>query len=161
MAEHKPPQCGRCAHRNYLLTCDDYDALVAAHDARCAICKRSGPETAHGHLCIDHDPFVGQWAVRGLLRSRCNGQVDAPWVTAPEYAAYRAESWYLHWLPGKGVTIAAMLEPPQGARIAVNGRTWRRGQRGWVCSLKNAKCDAISWREINRRFGPYNVSRVA
>lgn len=49
----------------YGLSIEEYDALVLAHEGRCAIC--SG-ELRHGQ--IDHDPKTEK--VRGLLCSTCN-----------------------------------------------------------------------------------------
>lgn len=37
---HEPPPRGYCAHRQYLLSCDDFDRLAEDLDNRCAICKR-------------------------------------------------------------------------------------------------------------------------
>jgi hypothetical protein len=54
--------------RNFGLTVDEYEAFVAAHDSRCAICDAEPPEGKRHHL--DHDHESG--AVRGLLCVRCN-----------------------------------------------------------------------------------------
>ena len=52
-----------------LLTEDDYAALLAAQDGRCAICRRP-PKEGGRRLSVDHDHATG--AVRGLLCFRCN-----------------------------------------------------------------------------------------
>ncbi len=57
------------ALRGHGLTVEQYEAMVAAQDNRCAIC---GNEQVgrFGRLAIDHDHQTG--AVRGLLCARCN-----------------------------------------------------------------------------------------
>lgn len=60
--------------RAYGITVGDYDAMLAAQDDRCAICRQ--PETARSNggrirsLAIDHDHETGD--VRGLLCHACN-----------------------------------------------------------------------------------------
>lgn len=47
---------------------DDYDAMYAAQDGRCAICRRATGKTRR--LSVDHDHATGK--VRGLLCRVCN-----------------------------------------------------------------------------------------
>lgn len=56
--------------RQYLygITTDQYDALLAAQDNRCAICRVDTPGGKGWH--VDHDHTTG--AVRGLLCGHCN-----------------------------------------------------------------------------------------
>lgn len=54
--------------RSFGLTLDEYDALVADQDGRCAIC-RDEPKAGQ-FLHVDHDHGTGE--VRGLLCVRCN-----------------------------------------------------------------------------------------
>lgn len=56
-----------CTHKQYLLTCDEYETLRAASRSRCQMCGRPG-----SRLVIDHDHAIGNWAVRGLICDRCN-----------------------------------------------------------------------------------------
>lgn len=53
--------------RVYGLKPGEYQAMLAAQDGRCAICRRL-PVTLR--LAVDHDHETG--AVRGLLCKRCN-----------------------------------------------------------------------------------------
>lgn len=52
--------------RSWGMTEVQYDALVAAQDGRCAVCRRGTVKT----LCVDHDHATGQ--VRGLCCQDCN-----------------------------------------------------------------------------------------
>lgn len=58
--------------REYGINRDEYDALVARQDGRCAICKEV-PEPVHGKrtgLYVDHCHTTNK--VRGLLCQNCN-----------------------------------------------------------------------------------------
>lgn len=93
MPNHVPPRSGRCSHKVYDMTCDDYDQLVDDADGRCQICRVAPHETNRGFLVIDHDAKVGPWAVRGLLCSDCNTAI--PCGSAPGWArAYLASPWW-------------------------------------------------------------------
>lgn len=48
---------------------EEYDAMLAAQDGRCAICRIDKPG-GRGEFHVDHDHVTG--AVRGLLCTRCN-----------------------------------------------------------------------------------------
>jgi len=63
--------------RLYGITIEDYEALLARQDGRCAICRADQPggtqpeDRVSWH--VDHDHATG--AVRGLLCNRCNRAV--------------------------------------------------------------------------------------
>ncbi len=55
-------------------TTDDYEALYASQDGKCAVCGRDirlyGTNRNDGDACVDHSHGTG--SVRGLLCRRCN-----------------------------------------------------------------------------------------
>ena len=59
--------------RNYGLTLEDYDLMVAAQDGKCAICGTvsiEGEDQAGFTLAVDHNHRTG--VIRGLLCIHCN-----------------------------------------------------------------------------------------
>lgn len=74
---NEPPTMKHRRHnlkRNYGMTQSDYEAMVAAQNGECAICRRlpSG-RGRYARLVIDHDHETG--AVRGLLCNKCNAAI--------------------------------------------------------------------------------------
>lgn len=68
------------------MECVDLDALYARAGHACEICRRvEGRDT--GVLNIDHEGFLGWFAVRGLLCGPCNG-----WIEWPSYWPEQAEA---------------------------------------------------------------------
>ena len=61
--------------RIYGLTVDQYDAMLAAQDGVCAICKSPDPNGRSGstYFVVDHDHATGD--VRGLLCAPCNSGI--------------------------------------------------------------------------------------
>lgn len=54
--------------RRYGITLEEYEAMFAKQDGKCAICNGVCPTGRN--LAVDHDHDTGK--VRGLLCSRCN-----------------------------------------------------------------------------------------
>jgi len=122
------------------------------------ICRRAGHETGHGFLCIDHDPFVGQWAVRGLLCSSCNGRLSMSPGWRPEAIAYLADPWYLRRFTELGISIDLSAEPPIGSSAHTGRNRWKRTRRGWECQSRLGPHRAISWNDLHRRYGPHMIN---
>lgn len=57
--------------RRYGISVDNYEAMLATQNGKCAICGSPNPGVAgRKHFTIDHDHATG--GVRGLLCMRCN-----------------------------------------------------------------------------------------
>lgn len=56
--------------RRYSLTIEQWNALFASQDNKCAICPAT--ETPDGRWHTDHDDDLGPTAIRGILCVRCN-----------------------------------------------------------------------------------------
>jgi hypothetical protein len=155
MKHIKPPK-SPCSHRVYQLDCAEYDRLLAHADGRCQICGVAPEGTKHGHLVVDHDASVGQWAVRGLLCSNCNTAL--PIGTAPEWAAdYLARPWWKLELERRGVEVSPLPEPPRGSVVmACRGIRWRRTGDRWE-HVANYGGLPRSWSQLQRRYGPHNI----
>lgn len=91
MTEHG--RCGR--HQTYDLSCDEFDWLLVRCDGQCEHCGVLEFETPHRQLHIDHDARVGWHAVRGMLCSRCNTNLDRGLLAADTAAAYLANPWWM------------------------------------------------------------------
>jgi len=59
-------------YKNYKLTPQDYDAMLATQGGRCAVptCRADKPGGNRKYFCVDHDHDTG--AVRGLTCYKCN-----------------------------------------------------------------------------------------
>lgn len=87
----------RSLARNFGITPDDYQRLLAAQEGRCAIC-RTKPRTRR--LAVDHNHQTGE--VRGLLCTRCNHKVLGAANENP--ALLRRAAAYLENPPTSGAT---------------------------------------------------------
>src|SRR6266496_2487695 len=57
--------------KDYGLTPEEFDTLLASQDGRCAICRSETPKSRrNGTWCVDHDHETGR--IRGLLCTACN-----------------------------------------------------------------------------------------
>jgi len=152
---HRKRKSGPCTHRNYLLDCAEYDALLNHAGHRCQICGKSAAETGHGKLFIDHEPFVGQWAVRGILCNVCNAHSKL--LDAAVWAAYLADPWYLRM----GLDPRVLDEPPVGSCVVIYPRKirWYRRTTEWHTDARQAPSPQ-SWESLNKRYGPFNIQIV-
>lgn len=141
-------------HCLYGLTCEQYEALLAACNRRCQTCAKPSSETTARKLFIDHDNRVGKWAVRGLLDGRCNAilRSDRP---APEWARqYLADPWWRCMLAERGLS-AEMPEPPEDRVLDFFDRIWFHRAAGWSTGVWRRP--VLSWPELVRRYGPHNL----
>lgn len=83
-------------HESFYLSCDEYKRLVIESSGRCRICAQHFPLNK---LAIDHDDWISDRAVRGLLCDRCNsmlGSVDnGSRPPTPSEIAYLRNPFYL------------------------------------------------------------------
>jgi len=149
----------RCQHKKYQLSCADYEALQVRAQRCCEICGTPGTETPHGFLVIDHDATAGDWAVRGLLCSRCNTMLDSHVHVLEQGAVkrYLSEPWYKVMLCGHGPTWDRMPEPSEGVEVRTRqGRVWRRQGERWVrFNAHDRTLAKTTWAALWRRHGPH------
>lgn len=156
------------AHRRYMITCEQYDGLLAECGNRCATCRLPAADNGMaGKLFIDHDYAFGMWAVRGLLCGSCNAELrtDRP---DPEWARhYLDNAWYKRMLASLNLSPTCPPEPNRGTAIRdFEGRVWRWRQKtrykpyheGWHPG--HAASTPVSWWDLYRRFGPHNLTPV-
>lgn len=156
------PDHASCAtHRNYALTCEQYEGLLAESRGGCQLCGFPASEMPQRKLYIDHDRSVGGWAVRGLLCISCNTiiGIDREVLRTAEIAAYLADPWYARMLAERGLTAELSPEPPIGtvvefARCTAPPRT--RTREGWVVPRKR-HLGAKSWWQLHYSWGPHRI----
>lgn len=151
---HRKPRTRPCSHRIYQLSCEDYDQLVAEANYCCQLCQVPASETKHGHLVVDHDASLGDWAVRGILCSPCNTVAAVVGTKRPEVQAYLADPW---WERTRG-PMMPQDEPPIGSVVSIGPRRrrWARGAEGWR-PLARYQSTRRTWYELNYQFGPHSI----
>ena len=99
-------------HRQYYLSCEEYDAIVAHAGGCCEICGKAAEETPRGKLVLDHLHGYG-WGnlVRGLLCDWCNvmmGRVDShKEAPSPEAVRYMRNAWFArHSMASRGFVVS-------------------------------------------------------
>ncbi|OIJ95417.1 hypothetical protein BIV24_09045 [Streptomyces colonosanans] len=127
---------------------------------RCQLCGRTGEETGHGHLVVDHDFRVGDWAVRGVLCSTCNGKIEYADPSDPACAAYLGNPWYRRMFATRGLDVE-LAEPPLGTTVRVGRRMWRRVTDGWSAQDRYRGSSTLTWAQIYRRFGPHDITLMS
>jgi hypothetical protein len=143
-----------CQHKNYRLTCADYETLVAEIGNRCQICGTPGPDTWRRKLVIDHDHKVGQWAVRGLLCPPCNTALTREGPTTDRQATYLTAPWYQ-----RSVRPLTLTEPEHGTRVSdgANG-VWKRDGDLWH-PMRSYYREPQAWTWLVRMFGPHRITK--
>jgi hypothetical protein len=159
---HARPPSGRCTHRNYNLSCEEFDELVVDHEGRCAICGCMGPESKLGVLVIDHDFRHGNWAVRGLLCSRCNTVIDvAVRERTPREQAYLASPWWRRRFALLNLAAEVHPEPAVGAVVIAGREYWKRTRVGWEHSYAQSYAKRKSWRDLTVMHAPHEIRVVS
>lgn len=153
LVKHSQP-IGCSTHRQYALSCQDFDELWDRAAGRCQICLTPPESTPCRLLHIDHSSALGMWAVRGLLCSRCNTLL--PRLSGPAIDEYWRSSWYEGMLARYGLS-ADCVEPSEGVAVQDPlGRVWQRQGDVWLTSSwRNVR--PRTWRELSRRYGPRHL----
>lgn len=148
----------RCAHARYGITCEEYGDLQRQAQNRCQICGIPADDTPHGLLHIDHEAGRGEWAVRGLLCSRCNTQLDSNVhvLDAAAVARYLCNPWYRSKFAELGISLSPTPQPSVGSAVETSdGRTWHRDELGWGRRNRHGRVlQPIGWATLTRRYGP-------
>lgn len=159
-AEHAT--CTR--HRQYHLTCDQFDELLKRADGHCEICEaESQPQIKGCCLAIDHEHFVGQWAVRGLLCYVCNNRlsINRRIPPDPRIQRYIANAWYVGELKRCDLSADRPPEPGVGSAILGDGHSWERftdrREDCWVSRSQNSY-RAKSWSSLWWEYGPLHTT---
>lgn len=150
---HAKPDGRPCSHARYRIDCREFDALVNHADNRCQLCGRTGADTGHGHLVIDHDALLGEWAVRGLLCSSCNLRIEYGETDPAATAAYLGTPW--HSQHAARLTV----EPPVGSAIRAGRRRFERTAVGWE-PRDGYRGRAITWQRLTHRYGLHNLTQA-
>ena len=162
MSQRMHKKNGRCAHTIYQMTCEDLDQLMDRADGGCEICGIPGEQTPHGSLHIDHDAYEGDWAVRGLLCSHCNTQLDSNVqnLNGARVAAYLASPWYRQKLDQLGIPLSGVQEPTVGSEVrSIDGKLWHHTEDGWGgTNYHGYLILRKSWEDLNQKYGPHNLS---
>lgn len=152
-------------HKNYALTCEQYESLLEASGGGCQLCGFPASQMPQKKLYIDHNRSVGDWAVRGLLCIRCNTiiGIDREVPRTDEIAAYLASPWYARMLAERGLTADLPPEPPIGTVVEFAHYTSPRRTRtreGWVVPGK-WHLGAKSWWQLHYSWGPHRIRVIA
>lgn len=159
-SSHSAVAHNNCNHRNYLLTCAQYERLISRAAGRCEICGTRDIDNPHGKLYIDHVHRLGKWAVRGLLCQPCNSSLRSPWGRALT-TAYAESAFYLTLLLEAGLDSITPPEPEQMSVVHdYANRPWRREPEGWWLHWLDQNNDPQphSWNRLIFRFGPHNLA---
>lgn len=150
------PGHDNCHHRQYSLSCNNYEVLLERAKGRCEMCGIFGVENFRRKLYIDHDFRLGYWAVRGLLCWTCNFEMELSTTNYPKARAHLfANPFYLDVLKAYGSDLR-MDEPPIGSKVTDSkGRQWTRLKRGWETGPNNRKTGTRDWRYLHYQYGPH------
>jgi hypothetical protein len=153
-----------CGHRNYRLTCESLNDLLARSEGRCEICRIPGIESTHRLLYIDHDVWGGYWAVRGLLCGTCNTKLEHQNRFSDAADQYLRNAWFKQKAAELGVDEYGDDEPTDGTKfIDCHGRLWYKpeGHNLWRAGggapgrVKDQPWERLLW-----MYGPINLRPI-
>lgn len=146
---------GNCNHTVYMLTCRQYDRLLARAGGYCETCGLPDVKNRFGRLYIDHDRKVGKWAVRGLLCLKCNASLHLQ----PTYERYIANSFFKSLLAESGLASPHLPEPEMGAVVLDHAsRPWRSEEGGWwPRHQRSLPPTPETWSRLLYVSGPHNL----
>lgn len=157
---HTLPDHDRCdTHRNYKLSCEQYEFLLARSGQVCEICGKSVKDTSERKLRIDH--AGPKWAVRGLLCNQHNVKLQAGHGWFPGSAEYLARTWWVQECARLDVPTTLAPEPPIGSAIRDQFQTiWvREADEQWhPYGPGSPGVSRWTWEFIYERRGPQNMA---
>lgn len=151
-----------CQHFVYAMNCAEMDNLCSWSNDRCRICGRSAAQNAHRWLSIDHAATRGDWAVRGLVCSSCNGRLrETPmYIWRPEVEQYMALAWVDYYF---GERCHQQPEPSIGKSAHAAGYIWTRAEFGWWPHIepnRTRSARVMTWDGLNRQYGPPRIEII-
>lgn len=162
------PQHATCSrHRDYALSCEQFDALLDRSDGKCELCGVDANCSAWGVLHIDHEHQIGRWAVRGLLCDGCNTrlQYGRRLPPTPPLLRYLGNAWYRVELDRLGLSGDLPLEPGVGSSVRTLKRSRIRmpGEGGdrWAGRHGKVQCVFMSWERLWYENGPFALRVTA
>lgn len=149
-----------CRHREYRLTCRQYNRLLARAAGRCEVCGRADSDNCFGKLFIDHVNPLGKWAVRGLLCRTCNANIRFPSRHSEKVDAYYANAFYLTMALEAGLDTLFPDEPPMWTVLNDHtNRPWRREPEGWwPHHPRPVLVRPETWASLLYMEGPFHLS---
>jgi Recombination endonuclease VII len=149
-------QCSR--HKYYKLSCQQYEDMLAECGHACQICGCTGHYSARGKLAIDHCGPL--WAVRGLLCTGCNSNLEDPARSPLGSAEYLASPWWLRQCAALGLPPRLGEEPGIGSAIRNQfGIVWvHLSDGGWEASTQHGHhWTRRPWEALFDLYGPHNL----
>lgn len=141
-----------CRHRQYLMTCDEFDLLHG--DGRCNICGADELWVLSRYKCplyIDHWGGRPNWQVRGLLCLWCNTKLEDGNRFNAAAGHYLDNSYWRRVLAPQIPDV----EPASGVAQFRWRKVWHRHADGWrPTTFKNARKGPYTWRELCENDGP-------
>lgn len=142
-----------CQHKNFRLTCQQYESLLAECRNECQACLIAAAETSLGKLVMDHDYRYGPWALRGLICSQCNSLfgdgLEGPYWALP----YLTDPWFMRELARLGLSPEVPNEVSRDTYLRdFDDHVWFFEDGHWRWTWN--KSPLLTWPELFYKFGP-------